>query len=231
MGIALAIDLGSQDLALAVSRDNRMPRASVVITTAARNIIRRSKAGEKIESLVVYGSEADPTLHPEFKEITGNLRDLRNKWYPKAKLWLVSEDSHLDDLNVRRALAIYDRFAVRLEWGTAKTFSTMTGRKSGEFTQLVANLAHTENLVIQARFVRGEVDNSTDSEVKAWLKRLGELKPREVHIQNSDLKPNGARNSKKLRAIPKTRAAEIAAAVTEKTGIPAGVYSGTGLFG
>ena len=63
------------------------------------------------------------------------------------------------------------------------------------------------------------------------MKRLGELKPREVHIQNSDLKPNGARNSKKLRAIPKTRAAEIAAAVTEKTGIPAGVYSGTGLFG
>jgi hypothetical protein len=230
MGMALAIDLGSQDLALAVSRDNRMPRASVVITTAARNIIRLSKAGEKIESIVVYGSEMDPTLHPEFKEITGNVRDLRNKWYPKAKLWLVSKDGRLDDINVRRTLAIYDRFAVRLEWGTAKTFSTMTGRKSGEFTQLVSHLAHTENLVIQARFVRGDVDNSTDAEVKAWLKRLGELKPREVHIQNSDLKPSGARAARKLRAVPKTRAAEIAAAVTEKTGIPAGVYSGDGVF-
>jgi hypothetical protein len=231
MGMALAIDLGSQDMALAVSRDNRMPRASVVITTAARNIIRLSKAGEKVESIVAYGSEMDPTLHPEFKEITGNLRDLRNKWYPKAKLWLVSEEGHLDDPNVRRTLAIYDRFAVRLEWGTAKTFSTMTGRKSGEYSQLVANLAHTENLVIQARFVRGEVDNSTDAEVKAWLKRLGELRPREVHIQSSDAKTAGARAAKKLRAIPKARAAEIAAAVTEKTGIPAGVYSGEGVFG
>lgn len=229
--MVLAIDLGSQDMALAVSRDNRMPRASVVITTAARNIIRLSKAGEKVESIVAYGSEMDPTLHPEFKEITGNLRDLRNKWYSKAKLWLMSEETHLEDPEVRRALSIYDRFAVRLDWGTAKTFAAMTGRKSTEFAQLMASLAPIENIVVQARFVRGEVDNSTDAEVKAWLKRLGELKPREVHIQNGESKAGGARGTKKLRAIPKSRAAEIAAAVTEKTGIPAGVYTGEGLFG
>jgi hypothetical protein len=234
MGMVLAIDLGSQDLALAVSRDNRMPRASVVVTTAARNLIRLSKAGEKVESIVVYGSEMDPTLHPEFKEITGNLRDLRNKWYSKAKLWLVSEETHLEEPEVRRALAIYDRFGVRLDWGTAKTFSAMTGRKSPEFGQLVESLAHAENLVIQARFVRGTVDNSTDAEVKAWVKRVGELKPREVHIQNGESKAagaGGARGSKKARAIPKGRAAEIAALVTEKTGIPATVYTGDGLFG
>jgi wyosine [tRNA(Phe)-imidazoG37] synthetase (radical SAM superfamily) len=230
MGTALGIDLGSQDMALAVSRDNRMPRASVVITTAARTIIRLSKAGEKVESIAVYGSETDPTLHPELREISGNLRDLRNKWYSKAKLWVVSDEPHIEDPEVRRALAIYDRFAVRLEWGTAKTFAAMTGRKSTEFAQLFAGLESIENLVIQSRFVRGEIDNSTDAEVKAWLKRLSELKPREVHIQNGESKV-AARGAKKLRPIPKSRATEIAEMVTEKTGIPAAVYSGDGLFG
>jgi hypothetical protein len=231
MGVVLAIDLGSQDLTLAVSRDNRMPRASVVITTAARNIIRLSKAGEKVEGIVAYGSETDPTLHPEFKEITGNLRDLRNKWYSKAKLWLVSDDTHLDEPDVRRALAIYDRFAVRMEWGTAKTFAAMTGRKTGEYTTLVGSLGHIENLVIQARFVRGTIDNSTDAEVKAWVKRVAELKPREVHIQNGEPKAGSRGVAKKAKSIPKARASEIAAMVTEKTGIPAGVYTGEGLFG
>jgi hypothetical protein len=230
LGMAVAIDLGSQDMALAVSRDNRMPRASVVITTAARNLIRLSKAGEKVESIAVYGSEMDPTLHPEFKEITGNLRDLRNKWYAKAKLWLVSEDPHLDDPNVRHALTIYDRFAVRMEWGTAKTFTAMTGRKSGELAQLVANLSTLEDLIVQARIVRGDTDNSTDAEVKAWLKRLGELKPREVHIQNSEPKAGSPRAIRKLKPIAKSRVAEIAAEVTKKIGIPAAVYAGEGMF-
>jgi len=230
LGTVLGIDLGSRDMSLAVSRDNRMPRASVVITTAARTIIRLSKAGEKVESIAVYGSEADPTLHPEFREITGNLRDLRNKWYSKAKLWLVSDETHLESPEVRRALPIYDRFAVRMEWGTAKVFASMTGRKSTDFAQLMSALESIENLVIQSRFVRGELDNSTDAEVKAWLKRLAELKPREVHIQNGETKV-AARGSKKVRPIPKSRAAEIAAAVTEKTGIPATVYTGEGLFG
>src|SRR5262249_32866891 len=73
LGAVLGIDLGYSETALSVSRENRMPRASVVITTAARTIIRLSKGGEKIESIAAIGSEIDPTAHPDFREITGNL--------------------------------------------------------------------------------------------------------------------------------------------------------------
>ena len=234
LGQTVGIDLGSQDMALAVSRDNRMPRASVVVTTAARNIIRLSKAAEKVETIAVYGSEMDPTLHPEFKEITTNLRDLRNKWYAKAKLWLVSEDPHFEAPDVRRSLAIYDRVLVRMEWGTAKTFAAMTGRKSTEFATLAACLVNLEHLVIQARFVRGDTDNSTDAEVKGWIKRIGEMKPREVHILNADAKPGAAgsaRIGKKVRLAPKSKIQEISAQVTEKTGIPVVIYTSESALG
>ena len=228
MGVVLAVDLGSQDLALAVSRENRMPRASVVVTTAARTIIRLSKAGEKIEGLVVHGSELDATMHPEFTEIVGNLRDLRNKWFAKAKLWLWSHDAHLDDPNTLRSLGVFDRVCVRMEAGTAKTFASLTQRKTAEHATLLTKLAGVDHLVIAARFVRGDVDNSTDAEVKAWIKRLTELKPREVYLLNSDAKSSGAR---KLRPVPKSRLNEIAEEIQSKLGIQAVVHSGESLLG
>jgi len=226
LGATLGIDLGSQDMALAVSRDNRMPRASVVVTTAARHIIRISKAGEKIETIAVYGSKADPTLHPDFREITENLRDLRNKWFAKAKLCLILDEPRLEESTLRHILGIYDRVYLRMEWGTAKNFAAMTGRKSSEFATYLDNLGHVEHLIVQARFLRGDVDNSTEAEVKAWIKKIGELKPREVAILNGDGKLGG----KKTKSAPKTRLSEIAAEVTEKTGIPASVIQGDSLL-
>ena len=223
LGAVLGIDLGYSETALSVSRDNRMPRASVVITTAARTIIRLSKGGEKIESIAAIGSEIDPTAHPDFREITGNLRDLRNKWFPKAKLWLQADDPRFETPSVRHNLAVFDRVLVRFEWGTAKVFTAMTGKKGADLTSLQANLTHLESLVVQARFGKSDAtDNAAEAEVKAWVKRMGEIRPREIHIVGPDAKPA----PKKLKLAPKSRLAEIAAEVGEKTGIPA-VFCGS----
>lgn len=183
-GATVSLDLGSHEVALAVSRTNSMPRASVVVTTAAREIMRLSKAGEKVAAIVIIGSQYDPTLHPSFLEITENVRDLRNKWYPKAKLVLMTNEPNLDEYRVRHAMGIYDLPTVRLEWGTTKSFTAMTGRKSTELAGMVKHLASLEKVVVRASFQRGKNDNSTDSEVRGWLKRIEEVKPTEIQISN-----------------------------------------------
>ena len=217
LGVIFGVDLGSAEVVLSVSRETRMPRASVLVTTAARHIIRVSKLGEKIETLLVYGSNIDATLHPDFREITGNLRDLRNKWFAKAKLWLVSDDPHIERPEVRHSLNIYDRVVVRLETGTQKSYSALTGRKPAEYATLLGQLAGIDRLVVQARFYKGDVDTCTDAEVKAWVKKLGELKPREVYLMNPEAKPE----NKKLKPAPKARVQEIVEELAEKTGIQA----------
>ena len=131
----------------------------------------------------------------------------------------------MEEVVLRHVLGIYDRVYLRMEWGTAKTFAAMTGRKATEFANYLDNLGHVEHLVVQARFLRGEVDNSTEAEIKAWVKKLGELKPREVAILNAD-----GKGSKKVKGAPKTRLNEIAAEVTAKTGIPATVVQGDSLL-
>lgn len=230
LGTVLAIDVGVQEPALAVSRDNRMPRASLVVTTAARTLIRISKAGEKFETLAVVGSECDPTLHPDFREIATNLRDLRNKWFSKAKLCLATDEPHLERPEVRLALGVFDKVLVRFEWGTAKVFSAATGRKSTELADLQTSLGNLENLVVIAQFYRGDVDNSTDAEIKAWLKRLSELSPREIHLLNPD--PKGpSKAPKKWRPVPKSRLQEITAELSKKAGVPVHTYTSGVLLG
>jgi len=220
LGSILGIDLGSQDMALAVSRENRMPRASVVVTTAARHMIRISKAGEKIEAIAVYGSAADPTQHPAFREIAENMRDLRNKWFSKAKLVLALDNPYLEEPALRRVLGLFDRVYLRMEWGSAKTFTALTGRKSAEYTTLMAGLTTAENLILQTRFLKGDgIDNTSDAEIKAWMKKVGELKPREVHLLRSE-KGLG----KKVKSVTKAKLTEIAEEVTTKVGVTAVVY-------
>jgi len=226
LGSTLGIDLGSQDMALAVSRDNRMPRASVIVTTAARHMIRISKAGEKIEAIAVYGSVSDPSLHPDFREITENMRDLRNKWFAKAKLCLALDNPHLDEPALRRVLGLFDRVYLRMEWGSAKTFAALTGRKPAEYASLMAALSTAENLILQSRFVKGDgIDNTSEAEIKAWLKKVGELKPREVQLLRSE-KGLG----KKVKSVSKAKLAEIAEEVTAKVGVPATVYEAVSIL-
>lgn len=226
LGNALGIDLGSQDLTLAVSRDNRMPRAAVVVTTAARQLIRLNKAGEKLDTIVVFGSEVDPTLHPRFKEITENLRDLRNKWFQRAKLVLHAPSPHVDTLEAQLSLGIYDRVVLRIEGGTAKSFAALSGRKSTDLGEIVRAIAHLENVVIESRFFRGSVDTTTDTELRGWIRKLGEIGPCEVHVLESDKKAAKA----KLRPAPKSVIQKVVEEVTEKLGVPAHVHEDEVLF-
>jgi wyosine [tRNA(Phe)-imidazoG37] synthetase (radical SAM superfamily) len=227
LGLTMAVDLGGDDVVLSVSRETRMPRASVVVTTAARYIIRTAKTGEKLETLAIHGTVNDPTLHPEFRAIATNLRDLRNKWFAKAKLVLVTDNPNFDNGDVRTILSIFDRIVVRLEAGTAKTYAALTGKKSGDYATFVSQLPASEKLTIQARFYKGEVDNTADAEVKAWVKKLGELKPREVYLLNPEAKPT----NKKLKPAPKARISEIGKELTEKTGIQAVILSTPSVLG
>lgn len=213
-GRALTIDLGRLDASLAISRDNRLPRASVVVTLAAQEMMRISKSGEKVDNVLVIGSEVDPTRHPGFREISENLRALRTKWFPRAKLSLISDDPALGDMDARISLGFYDTPVIRLEYGTVKTFQKLTGHKSTELGDIVRHLSSLEKVTVLAKFVRGDIDNSTDSEVKGWIKRLRDVEPQEVLITSP---PSRAKKGQ-LQGITPARLKEIAEMVVEEVG-------------
>ena len=195
------------------TRADRYPTQAVIITNAARRLIELSKGGERIESVVVQG-EQDPTLHPEFVEISENLRDLVRKWFPKAQLALNCEAPRLDDPLVRHALLAYHSVVIRFEWSTQKTYKGMTGGDPADFKSLVDHIGSLDhrNLVIKSTFVRGTHDNSTVNEVRGWSRILGAVKPALVRLETP------ARQKDGVKPVTKTRMNEIAEIVTETIG-------------
>ena len=167
------------------------------------------------DSIVLSGN-LDPTRHHQLLTITENLRDLRNKWFPKADLAILTDGSNLEPADNRRALQISDMPILRFEWGTVKTFSAMTGRKADDLKALATHLTGMDRLILSATFVQGGPDSSVDAEVKTWIKRVEELRPKEVQVQTID-NPKG--RASKPRAVPVSRLEQIAAQLTEKTGI------------
>jgi hypothetical protein len=203
-------------------RANRFPTQAIVVTAVARKLIELVRASEKISALVVEGGNDGPTKHPEFHQISENLRQLLDKHFSKALLCLVSEATPLDSPNLRHALTFYDQTILKLDAGTQKTWAALTGSNPKQFKGVVESLGRlgADRLIVQTRFVRGEVDNSNETEVKAWIRQLTEIRPAGVHITTA-AKAKG----KKEIPVTKSRMSQIAELVTTKTGIPVEVLS------
>lgn len=193
-----------------ISRVKGLPSSGVVVTSVARKLIEMQRAGEKIETVMVTG-DCDPTSHAHLLEISENLRDLRNKWFPKADLVLLSESRALSSPELRAVCTIYDEPIFRFEWGTAKTYETFRPDATLDYKTVAEKVGLVDRVVIQANFVQGALDNSSDKEVTAWLKKLEELRPREVLLST----PDGTR--KGVKPVSATRLEEIAAKVAERT--------------
>ncbi len=197
----------------------RLCSQALVVTTAARRMIELSKAGQKLETIAVIGGESDPASHPDFRQISENLRELSDKWFPRAKMVVETEPSYLSDAQVRHALSSYDRPVVRFSSGTQKCHGALTGESPSALKQAVANLSRVEHShwVLEARFQRGSVDNSTDSELRAWIRNVSKAKPSAVTITTP---PKATTHEgKQRRPVPRTRLKAIADLVAEKTGM------------
>ena len=209
-GKSLIIDPG-----VPAARADQFVTQAFVVTTAARRIIELSKNGDKIKAVIVANAERDPMAHPEFRQISENLRELMNKWFPKASLVLESNGQHLEDPEYRHALSSYHRPILRFEAGTQKTFAAITGCKPGEFKDVCTNLSKLEldRWVLRANFVRGGPDNSTDSEFKNWLGHVEQFNPGLIQVTT----PKKA--GKETKPVTKSRMTEIAEKTTAKTGV------------
>lgn len=219
VGKALAIDLTAPQSHLVVQRGSSLARGSVIVTTAARRLIEMSKAGDKLNSIAVVGSGTDPAEHPDLREVTENLRVLRNKWFPRAKLCIFTAAKDLESYDQRASLAMYDKLFLQYEWGTAKTFATATGEKSVQLGVLTRQLQGFDHLIVQANFFRGDMDNSTATEVTSWIKKLQEVRPQEVHILTGP-----GSQPRNVRPITRTRRLQIAEQVAETTGIAVSIH-------
>ncbi|MDF1550650.1 MAG: radical SAM protein [Bacteroidales bacterium] len=146
---------------------------------------------EKKEPLdvITYAGNGEPTMHPEFEGIIDNTITIRNKYYPNARIAVLSNATLLHKVSVFRALNRVDDNILKLDSVFLQTIE-LFNKPLGKFRveKIIEQLKQFDgNVIIQTMFVKGsfggeKVDNTTEKELTAWIKALHQIKPKQVMI-------------------------------------------------
>lgn len=138
--------------------------------------------------VITFAGNGEPTMHPEFAGIIDDTIALRNRFFPQAKLAVLSNATQLHRPEVVEALGKVEDNILKLDSVLDDRIRQLNVPNSPGFTfaKLLEQLCRFRgNLIIQTMFLQGEidgvsVDNTTEEEVEGWLNALKEIRPRQV---------------------------------------------------
>jgi wyosine [tRNA(Phe)-imidazoG37] synthetase (radical SAM superfamily) len=187
------------------------------------------KANGLKPDVITYAGNGEPTLHPAFPGIIDDSIMLRNKYFPDARIAVLSNATTIAVKRVKEALMKVDMNILKLDSAFDSTVSIHNQPAVNiNVRDLISNLAgFNGKLIIQTLFLRGKyngkiIDNTTPAELEAWLKAIEKINPSEVMIYtiSRDTPPEGG----DLNKVPAKELREIASMV-EQLGIKTQVSS------
>jgi len=176
----------------AMQKSKLLP-VSEIVPVLAKRFEQMHNDKIKIDS-ITYSGNGEPTIHPHFAEITDAIISLRNKFFPQTIITCLSNSTQLHRNDVRQALKSIDNPLMKLDAGTQSMFELINKPFSEmKLDTICKNLQEFDGkLSIQTLFLRGKlenntiIDNTTDEEIAAWLKRLTDINPRKVILYPID---------------------------------------------
>lgn len=150
--------------------------------------IQRKNDSQPIDSITFAGN-GEPTLHPVFVDVIDDTIRLRDLYFPNAKITVLSNASLIHNTKIIEALLNVDKNILKLDAGFEETFQKINQPKGNlKLSQVLDYLKKFNGkLIIQTLFVQGYnqhngIDNTTDVEVKAWMKLIKEINPQSVML-------------------------------------------------
>ena len=199
-----------------------LPKREEVFDALNRKLTEM-KASDQKPDVITYAGNGEPTLHPDFPGIIDDSIILRNKYFPDARIAVLSNSTTIKDQSVKAALLKVDMNILKLDSAFDSTIS-IHNQPSSEIN--VKDLINTltgfnGKLIIQTLFLRGTyngrvIDNTTPEELDAWINAIEKIGPSEVMIYtiSRDTPPEGGA----LDKVPARELRDIALMV-EKLGI------------
>lgn len=173
---------------LSANENNKLPDKESVALALEMRLQALKDKNAMIDSITFAGN-GEPTLHPEFGHIIDSTIEIRNRFYPKAKITVLSNGTQAGNPAIATALKKVDQNILKLDAGYNETFQKLNQPANHLHINHLLNLLEQfqHNLIIQSLFVKGYhngtyYDNTTEAEVQEWIGHLKRLNPRKVMI-------------------------------------------------
>lgn len=162
-------------------------------------------AADKPLDVITFSGNGEPTLHPDFPAIIDDTIRIRDKYYPLAKISVLTNSTRIFDNEVADALRKVDNNILKLDSALESTMRIIDRPNSPDFTveRVIDSLCQFSGEgIIQTMLLRGEhdgiaIDNTTPEEIDALIAAYKKIRPREVMLYSID-RPTPEKNLRKV---------------------------------
>ena len=169
-----------------------LPRRQDIADALSSKLKELHSQGIVVNSITFAGN-GEPTIHPDFIGVIEDTVSERDRYFPEAKISVLSNATRIGNAQTVKALMLVDNRILKLDSAidtTAKAIDRPTGSYS--VARVVELLKGFDgDFTLQTMFLEGNVNsfhinNMTDEEVAAWLEVVKLTRPKQVMIYTID---------------------------------------------
>ncbi|MBQ2123652.1 MAG: radical SAM protein [Bacteroidaceae bacterium] len=163
------------------------------VREALEQRLQQMQAEQCAPDVLTFAGNGEPTAHPDFAGIIDDTLALRDVYFPKAQVSVLSNATMLHKPEVVAALKRVDNNILKLDT-VSQEYIKLVDQPTGAYDveRVVEQLCAFEGkLIVQTLFMKGafdgrSVDNTTDDYVLPWLSAVQRIAPQQVMIYTID---------------------------------------------
>ena len=168
--------------------DRTLPDLEAVTKALADRIPALAAQGIQVDSITFSGN-GEPTVHPDFPAVVDMVLELRDRYYPDAKVSVLSNATMLGRSQVREVLKKIDNPILKVDASDDRLIS-LINKPVGlyKLADVVEWLKDFDgDFVLQTMFLRSpEFDLSAPEQLQGWMDIVRQTRPREVMVYTID---------------------------------------------
>jgi wyosine [tRNA(Phe)-imidazoG37] synthetase (radical SAM superfamily) len=168
--------------------ERRFPSLEDVKAALEEKMAKAAAEGTPIDSITFSGN-GEPTMHPDFPEIIEATIRCRDRFFPNAKVSVLSNATLIGRKEVAEALKRVDNPILKIDASSDELIRKMN-KPVGTYRLddvVEAMMGFEGNFVLQTMFLKSpEFDTAQPDALEAWRDLVRKLRPREIMVYTID---------------------------------------------
>ncbi len=164
--------------------DRRIPSTEDVLAALEDKLSECAAAGTAIDS-ITFSGDGEPTLNPDFAPIVDGTIALRDRFYPSARVSVLSNATRIWKEDVFQALRKVDSPILKIDAATDEGARAVNSPQ-GEYSvaRIVSGLERFGGeFILQTMFLRSPVfETGSEPNLSLWMDIVRRLRPRETMV-------------------------------------------------
>ena len=168
--------------------EEKLPDAADLEAALEAKLLDCRQEGIGIDS-ITFSGDGEPTLNPFFPEMVDVTIALRDKYFPEAKVSVLSNATRLGKEGISEALRKVDNPILKIDAPTDALAALINQPQGGYHVEdVIRNLERFEgDFVLQTMFLKSpSFDSSSPEVLQGWMDIVRRLHPREIMVYTLD---------------------------------------------